>query len=112
VAHLVRISAIHEPGGVLVKVPERNVGAQVFFRQCGFRVAKVLSGLLRDFQDVHVMKRSLPEWAFPDFDIGVPEDELIPFWAVKHAWPLRGMRIKGAVEPFPAAQRLQPGRTP
>lgn len=84
VAHLASLATAQEPGGILVKVPERNVGAQLFFRQCGFRAMKVLRNCLLDDQDVFVMKYSVPEWVSPGFDLVIPEDELIPIWAVKH----------------------------
>ena len=84
VALLVRQAATHEPGGILVKIPERNVGAQLFFRQCGFRAIKVLRACLFDDQDVYVMKYSVPEWAVPNFDLEAPGGELIPLWEPKH----------------------------
>jgi ribosomal-protein-alanine N-acetyltransferase len=84
VTHVARLAAAHEPGGVLVKVPERNLGAQLFFHQCGFRAIKVLSAYLWDEQDAYVMKYSVPEWVLPSFDLAIPEDGLIPVWEVKH----------------------------
>ena len=84
VMRLVRLATVHEPGGVLAKVPERNVGAQLFLRHCGFRAIRILPAYLFDDQDVYVMKYSVPEWAVPSFDVGFFEDELIPFWEPKH----------------------------
>jgi ribosomal-protein-alanine N-acetyltransferase len=101
VAHLMRIAAQSAPGGVLVKVPERNVDAQLFFRHCGFRATRVLAAYLRADQDVYVMKYSVPEWASADFDLRVPEDELIPYWEVKHGCLLGGTRVKTPIASDP-----------
>jgi ribosomal-protein-alanine N-acetyltransferase len=84
VTHVVRLATAHEPGGILVKVPERNIDAQLFFRQCGFRAIRVLPAYLFDNQDVYVMKYSVPEWAVPHFGLEFHDDELIPGWEPKH----------------------------
>ena len=36
VASVARLVADRESAGIVTKIPERNVGAQLFFRQCGF----------------------------------------------------------------------------
>jgi len=83
VTHVARRS-VRQSGGILAKVPERNVGSQLFLRQCGFRAVKILPAYLLDDEDVYVMEYSPPEWALPMFEFGDPEDGLIPAWGVKH----------------------------
>jgi len=84
VASLASLAAERESAGIVTKVPERNVGAQLFFRQCGFRAVRILRGYLMDEQDAYVMEFHLPERPIPRFDFDTAEDELIPLWGVKH----------------------------
>ncbi len=70
--------------GILVKVPERQVGTQLFFRHCGFRAVKTLHAYLEDEQDVYVMQYGPRKPTVGRVALETPEDELIPFWAVKH----------------------------
>lgn len=85
VANLLRVAFAQQGSGTLVIVPERNVGAQLFFRRCRFRAVRILPGYLLDGQDAYVMKYSVPGWAASDSDVGRSEDELIPVWEVKHS---------------------------
>ncbi len=77
VAHVVRLTA-DRASGVLTKVPEKNVRAQLFFRQCRFWAVRVLPACLLNDEDVYVMEFSPLEWTFPAFGSGAPLDELIP----------------------------------
>lgn len=71
--------------GVLVKVPERNLEAQLFFRSCGFKFVRTLRSYLLDSQDVYVMQYLTPGSTADFSDDTWPEDELMPLWEVKHA---------------------------
>ena len=72
-----------EGDGILTKIPEKNVGAQLFFRQCGFRAVRVLRAYLRHDQDVYVMEYSGRE-SNRDFASDISEDVLIPVREMKH----------------------------
>lgn len=63
------------------RVPERNLGALFFFQRCGFKAVAVLPQYLVNGQDVYVMEYTISNTV----ETHCPEqDELIPFWAVKH----------------------------
>lgn len=85
IAPLVEAQENGQCKGVLVKVSERNLIGQLFFRSRGFRAVRILQGWLFDGGDVYVMQHSpLP----PPDEIETytwPEDELIPLWEAKHA---------------------------
>jgi len=83
VAHLIR-SIARQTRGIRAKVAERNVAAQVFFRQCGFRAVNVLPAYLLDDEDVYVMEYNLPGWTPRAFNSGVPDDDFVPLWDAKH----------------------------
>ncbi len=82
---LMRGATARKLGGVTVKVPERNLDAQLFFRQLGFRAFKTLPAYLSDGQDAYVMAYSRSGWEVPSFDVKLVEDELTPLWEVKHS---------------------------
>ena len=75
VASVARLVVDRESAGIVTKIPERNVGAQLFFRQCGFRAARILRGYLMDDQDAYVMEYHAPERPIPRFDFDTTEDE-------------------------------------
>ncbi len=83
VASLARQVADGEGDGILTKIPEKNVCAQLFFRQCGFRAVRVLRAYLRHDQDVYVMEYSGRE-SNRDFASDISEDVLIPVREMKH----------------------------
>lgn len=85
IAPLVQARVDGQYKGLLVKVSERNLAAQLFFRSCGFTAARILHGCLFDGGDVYVMRHSLLP---PPEEIETytwPEDELVPLWEAKHA---------------------------
>ncbi len=84
VACLLRQVADGEGAGVLAKIPERSVAAQLFFRKSGFRAVKIIHAYLPGEQNVYVMQYGLTESTIPASAFETPEDELIPVWDVKH----------------------------
>ncbi len=81
-ARLCTMSATQRRSGILAKVPERNVAAQLFFRSCGFRAIEILRDYFLDGQDLYLMRYVVPG---ATIDAGaVPNDQLIPMWEVKH----------------------------
>ena len=83
-ACLVREVDDGEGAGIVVKIPERNVVAQLFYRYCGFRAVNVLHAYLADMQDVYVMEYVPRESTLTDSALETPDDELIPLWDAKH----------------------------
>ncbi len=71
--------------GITVKVAERNLAAQLFFRSCGFRSVRILRDYFLNGQDFYVMQYLTPGSTTDVNDHAWPEDELIPLWEVKHA---------------------------
>lgn len=84
VAHLLEIVNTRAWRGIRVKVPERRVSAQLFFRHCGFRAVRTLSEYLLDGQDVYVMEYAVLQSSNQDGVGTCEDDELIPLWEVKH----------------------------
>jgi len=85
IAPLIHAHAAGQCKGILVKVSERNLGAQLFFRANGFLAVRVLQGCLFDGQDVYVMVHSTLPPPEESEAYTWPQDELVPLWEDKHA---------------------------
>ena len=76
--------AAHRWERLFVRIPERNLGALLFFRRCGFRAVAILREYLGNGQDVYVMERTSQPVAKGELPRCDQDDQLIPLWAVKH----------------------------
>ena len=83
-ARLTGMSATQRRNGILAKIPERNVAAQLFFRSCGFLAIDVLEDYFLDGQDLYLMQHVVPGARIDPTARAVPNDQLIPMWEVKH----------------------------
>ena len=84
VTSLGRQVADGECAGIVAKIPERNLAAQLFLRKCGFRAVKIARACRAAEQDTYVMTFSLAGFGLPNDASAPSEDELIPLWEVKH----------------------------
>ena len=82
---LIATAAAGRQTGVVVKVAEGNLQAQLYFRSSGFRAIRTLRRHLVDGQDVYVMEYLMPGMEGRKRSPPRASDELVPLWDAKHA---------------------------